>query len=123
MKAPLGSSWILAHLSILHTDPVPGATQVISKTDILESRVALEGRRVRTAGLNREGAWNPHYISAEKAPKWCLSVSGVMEILQVLGLQYRNSRCSLASHKLRDLGKPHSHPREKVTNSLSSLVK
>lgn len=123
MKAPPGSFWVLVHLGILRTEPVPGTIQVITKTDILESRVALEGRRVRTAGLNREGEWNPHYVSAEKAPKWCLSFSGVMEILQVLGLQNRNPRCSPASHKLCDLGKPHSHLREKATGPLSSPVK
>lgn len=127
MKAPPGSFCVLVHISILCSEPVPGATQVITKTDILESRVALEGKRVRTFGLNIEGAWNPDYVSAEKAPKmvskWCLSFSGVMEILQVLGFQNRNSRCSPASHKLRDLGKPHNHLRKKATSSLSSPAK
>lgn len=78
---------------------------------------------MRTVGLNIEGAWNPDYVSAEKAPKWCLSLSGVMEILQVLGFLDRNSRCSLASHKLHDLRKPHNHLREKATSSLSSPAK
>lgn len=75
--------------------------------EVLESGVALEGRRVRIIGLTRGESLDPSAVfvsGEEKAPMWCLSFGGVEEIIRVLGLEDRNSRCSLAIYKRRDLG-------------------
>lgn len=61
--------------------------------EILESKVAREGRIVSIVGLAREGAWNPSDVSeAEKASSTMFLLQMVIKIVQVLGLGDRNLR-------------------------------